>query len=127
MKPDGMIVEPEYLAHARGEVARSGAGAALNTLAESEPAMAAFVHESLAAIAGKLVLTGAPSQVVQGSHEDVLAVLLTCVQALRRGHYEIWKDSMVGTRMAQIDEAFQPKPRRKRKKAEGGAAEPESA
>lgn len=126
MKPDSMIVEPDYLVHARQEVAHSGVGESLNVIGLLEPAMASFIHESLAAIAGKLVLTGAPTQVVQGLYEDMLTVVLTCVQAIRRGHYEIWKDSMVGTRMATLDTALQPKPRRKRKKPEAGTAESES-
>ena len=66
MKPDSMIVETDYLVDARQEVAHSGVGEALNAVGELEPAMAAFIHESLATIAGKLVLTGAPTQVVQG-------------------------------------------------------------
>jgi hypothetical protein len=127
MKPDSMIVETDYLVDARQEVAHSGVGEALTAVGQSEPAMAAFIHESLATIAGKLALTGAPTQVVQGSHEDMLAVVLTCVQALRRGHYEMWKDSMVGTPMAKLDPALQQKPRRKRKKPEAGDTEPESA
>lgn len=127
MKPDSMLVETDHLVNAREEVYRSGVGDALNTVGQSEPALASFIHESLTTIAGKLVLTGAPTQVVQGSHEDMLAVVLTCVQALRRGHYDLWKDSMVGTRLAEIDPTFQPKSPRKRKKPEAGNAEPESA
>lgn len=49
----------------------------------------------------------------------MLALVLTCVQALRRGHYELWKDSMVGTRLAQLDETFQAPPKRRRKRAQG--------
>lgn len=127
MKPDSMLVETDYLVGARQQVANSGVVESLNSIGESEPAMATFIHESLAAIAGKLVLTGAPTQVVQGSHEDMLTVILTCVQALRRGHYEMWKDSMVGTCMAKLDPVFQAKPRRKRKKPDAGSTESESA
>jgi hypothetical protein len=117
MKPDGMIVEPEYLVQARQGVAQDGADQALATVSETEPAMASFIYESLAAVAGKLALTGAPTPIVQGVHEDVLAVVLTCIGAIRRGHYELWKDSLKGTRLEELAPEPQPKPRRKRKKA----------
>ena len=53
----------------------------------------------------------------------MLALVLTCVQALRRGHFELWKDTMTGTRLAQLDPAVQAKPRRRRKKPDAGADE----
>jgi hypothetical protein len=126
MKPDSMLVEPVYLIQARQGVAQDGLEQALAAVAETEPVLASFIHENLAAVAGKLALTGAPTSVVQGSHEDVLAVVLTCIRALRRAHYELWKDSMTGTRLAQLYPDLQPKPRRRRKKSAEGSAEPEA-
>jgi hypothetical protein len=122
MKPDAMLVEAKYLIGARQEVARSGASEALAAVGQSEPALASYIHECLAAIAGKLAIIGAPTPVIQGSYEEVLAVVLTCVQALRRGHYELWKDSMTGSRLAQLDPDLGTKPRRRRKKPEQGDA-----
>jgi hypothetical protein len=119
MKPDGMLVEPQHIVSAREGIAAKGGSETLNEVAETEPALASFVFESLAAIAGKLAISGAPTPLVQGSHEDMLVLVLTCVQALRRGHYELWKDSMVGTRLAQLDETFQAPPKRRRKKGHG--------
>jgi hypothetical protein len=123
-----MLVEPEHIAGARQEVAARGSGEYLNEVASTEPALASFIYESLAVVAGKLTLAGAPTEVVQGSHEEVLAVVLTCVQALRRGHYELWKDTATGTRLAQLDPALQPTPRRRRPKGgEGNPAQEETA
>ena len=122
MKPDGMLVEPQHIVSARQDVAAKGGPETLSEIAGTEPVLASFVFESLAAIAGKLALSGAPTPLVQGSHEDMLALVLTCVQALRRGHYELWRDSMAGTRLAQLDEIFQAPPKRCRKKGQG--AEP---
>jgi hypothetical protein len=116
MKPDSMIVEPEYLLHARQDVAHNGAREALAAVAQLEPALASYIHESLATIAGKLALAGAPTEVVQGSNQDMLAMVLTCVQAQRRAHYELWKDTMTGTRLAQLDDEFRKPARRPRKK-----------
>jgi hypothetical protein len=116
MKPDGMLVEPRYIVLARQDVAAKGSGQTLTEYGQAEPALASFVHESLAAVAGKLALAGAPTELVQGTHEEVLAVVLTSLQALRRGHYELWKDTVTGTRLAQLDPSLVPAPRRRRKK-----------
>jgi hypothetical protein len=125
MKPDSMLVEPEHIISARQDVSTKGGGEVLNEIASTEPALASFIYEGLATVAGKLCLSGAPTPLVQGSHEDVLSIVLTCVQALRRGHFELWKDTMAGTRLAQLDPSIQSKPRRRRKKPEGESPAPE--
>src|SRR5262245_33736186 len=119
MKPGSMLVGPEHIIGARQEVAAKGSSQALSEFAQTEPALASFIYEGLAVVAGKLSLSGAPTELVQGSHEDVLAVVLTCVQAMRRGHYALWKDTVTGTRLAQ------PKPRRRRKKDQTNGTEQE--
>jgi hypothetical protein len=116
MKPDAMLINPEFIIKARQEVADQGTGKSLEGFARLEPALAAYIYETTAGIAGKLALAGAPTELVQGSHEDMLAVILTCVQALRRGHYELWKDTVIGSRLAHLDPSLQAAPRRRRKK-----------
>jgi hypothetical protein len=118
-----MLVEPQHLIHAREDVIAKGNDEALAALNQSEPALASFLFEGLVAVAGKLSLSGAPTPLVQGAHEDLLALTLTCVQALRRGHYDLWKDSMTGTRLAQLDLDRPAKPRRRRKRSDEGNAE----
>jgi hypothetical protein len=122
MKPDGMLVEPAHIFNARQDIATKGSAAALAEFGQAEPALASFIYETLATVAGKLSLSGAPTELVQGSHEDMLALVLTCVQALRRGHYDLWKDTVTGTRLAQLDDSFGAPRKRRRKK--GGEAEP---
>jgi hypothetical protein len=122
-----MLVEPQHIVSARQEVVAKGSGQALNEFAQTEPALASFIYEGLAVVAGKLSLSGAPTELVQGSHEDVLAVVLTCVQAMRRGHYALWKDTVTGTRLAQLDPSFQPKPRRRKKDQTNGTEQEEVA
>ena len=116
MKPDSMLVEPEHIVSARREVASIGSGPSLNQFAHQEPALASFLSENLASFAGRLSLSGAPTELVQGSHEEVLTLVLTCVQSMRRGHYALWKDTMSGSRLAQLEPSleFKPRPRRKR-------------
>ncbi len=123
MKPDSMLVEPEYIVGARQDVAARGGDEVLNEIAQNEPALASFIYEGLSAVAGKLSLSGAPTPLVQGSHEGALVIILTCVQAIRRGHFELWSDTIVGSRLAHLDPYFRLKPNRRRKKPEGGSPE----
>jgi hypothetical protein len=118
MKPDGMLVEPAYIQNAHHDVTSKGGADVFAEFSQAEPALACFIQESLAVIAGKLALAGAPTEVVQGQNADVLSLLLTCVEAQRRGHYELWKDTMTGTRLAQLDKTFKPRPARRRKKSQ---------
>jgi hypothetical protein len=116
MKPDAMLVEPHHIISARQHIASKGNADALTEVGQVEPALASFISESLVTVAGKLALSGAPTEVVLGSHEEFLLLVLTCIQAVRRGHYELWKESMTGTRLAQLDKEFQAPPKRRRKK-----------
>jgi uncharacterized protein YfaA (DUF2138 family) len=111
MKNDAMLVEPQMIACVRNSLAEQGAQAALQALAKSEPALAMFVAESLAATAGRLALSGAPTGVVQGVHEDVLETVLTSVESIKRAHFELWKDTELGARLKALAAA----PERKHK------------
>jgi hypothetical protein len=121
MKPDGMLIEPDYIVQARQAIAATGSPQVLEEIGDTEPALAAYVAECLACVCGKLALSGAPTPLVQAIYEETLALVLTCVQAQRRGHFELWKDTMTGTRLAQLDESLQPpaKPRRKKRRGAG--------
>jgi hypothetical protein len=117
MKPDSMIVEPEYISSAGQQVVSEGAEKALNGLSEAEPALAAYVCHSLAAVAGKLALSGAPTPIIQGAHEEVLTLVLVSLQAMRRGHYELWKDTFEGPSAALPEQPLPaPKQRQRRRR-----------
>jgi hypothetical protein len=122
MKPDSMIVEPGHIANAGQQVVEEGAEQSLARLAEAEPALASYLRHCLTAVAGKLALSGAPTEVVQGNHEEVLTAILVCLAALRQGHYDLWKDALDGTPLARLEEAPPPptKPRRKKRGGEAG-------
>jgi hypothetical protein len=125
MKPDGMLVEPRFIVEARKGIAAKGCDDVLAQFSRTEPILASFICESLATISGKLALSGAPTPVVQGSHDDVLEVVMTCIHALRRGHYKLWKDSITGSRLAQLDPSLQKKPKRFQKKNEAPTGGPD--
>jgi hypothetical protein len=124
MKPDSMLVELEHLVRAGQDIATKGTAEALDALGKSEPALASFLSDRLSAVAGNIALCGAPTPVVQGVHEECLMLVLTCVQALRHGHYALWKDSLPAGLLARLDPSPAPKPGRRRKEPGEGGGEP---
>ena len=54
MKPDAMLINPELIVKARQEVADQGTGKSLEGFAQLEPALATYIYESTAGIAGKM-------------------------------------------------------------------------
>jgi hypothetical protein len=113
-RPDSMLIEPGHIVSARQQVGERGNPEALQELATREPALAAYISESMASLAGKLALSGAPTPVVQGLYNEALAVLLSSVEAQRRGHYDLWKGTIVGTRIEELARAKKPRKRRRR-------------
>ena len=120
MKPDSMLIEPGHIVEARQDLGERGFAAALSDLSNREPALAAYISESMASLAGKLALSGAPTPVVQGLYNEALAVLLSSVEAQRRGHYDLWKGTIVGTRIEELTRARKPRKRRRRGEEGGG-------
>jgi hypothetical protein len=98
MKPDSMIVDPEHIVKALQKVAPHPQRS-LARFQQQEPALAAFIGDQLSALAGRLALAGAPTDVVQTAHAEALRVVLGSVEALRRGHYDLWKDTTFGQRL----------------------------
>jgi len=84
-----MLVEPEMIAATKAVIAEYGLYPMLEQLAEREPALGQFVSETAMIIAGKMALSGAPTEIAQGVHEDMVALVMTCLGAVRRGTYEV--------------------------------------
>src|SRR4051794_8392069 len=118
-RPDGMLIEPGHIVAARQDVGEDGSPGSLEELATREPALAAYISEGMASLAGKLALSGAPTPVVQGLYSEALSLLLSSVEAQRRGHYDLWKGTIVGTKLEALfgekKPAARPRKRRKRK------------
>lgn len=117
-RPDSMLIDPDHIVAARRGIGDGGNPEALDDLATREPALAAYISESMASLAGKLALSGAPTPVVQGLYNEALAVLLSSVEAQRRAHYDLWKGTIVGTRLEELAPGKKPKQRRRRKGGE---------
>jgi hypothetical protein len=114
-RPDSMLIEPGHIVAARQDVGEDGQPGSLEDLATREPALAAYISEGMASLAGKLALSGAPTPIVQGLYGEALTLLLSSVEAQRRGHYDLWKGTVVGTRLENlVGEKPPAKPRKKR-------------
>ena len=118
MKPDSMLIEMNHIITARQQIGERGYPESLTDLAEREPALAAYISESMASVAGKLALSGAPTAVVQGLYNECLAVLLSSVEAQRQGHYDLWKGTIVGPNPDERTAPPAKKPRKPRKRKE---------
>ena len=77
---------------------------ALECLEEREPILAGFIERTLTTMAGKLSLSGAPTEIVQSCHEHVLGVALISLEASRIAHYELWKDAADGEHLEKIND-----------------------
>lgn len=108
--PDSMLVHHAHIVEARTKIAEGGHQAALEGLLEREPALAAYLSQAMATIAGKMVLAGAPTEVVQGVHSDVMLLMLSSLEASRAAQYELWKDSILGTRLEVLEKPPEPEP-----------------
>ena len=84
------------------EVRRQGVTAALEHLERIEPHLAEYVMETLSVIHQKLLALGAPARKTQLVYRHVQLLVLVCLQSLRRGHHELWRQQM-GEGLKQLD------------------------
>lgn len=103
LKPDTMLIESQMIVDAMRHVGELGIQKALEGFEAREQELSTFITQNATVLVGKLALAGASPQVVQGVHEDVVTIILTCLGAIKRGYDELWKDTMIGTRLAAID------------------------
>lgn len=100
---DSMIVDADILAQARSAISADESNA-LKRLADREPVLASFLLEKMLVIAGRLSLSGAPSEVVNEVDDCIRYLLMTGIEATRIGHYELWKDAAEGEHLRKIIE-----------------------
>ena len=123
-KPDSMLVMGKHLLDARKGVAELGVLPALDALGEREPALAGYIGEGLASMAGKLSLSGAPTDLVRAVHSETLLLILSSLEAQRVAGYELWHGTTFGTLLEDLAKPEPPppapKPARPRRKKKDG-------
>jgi hypothetical protein len=99
-KHDGTLVSAKVLRRTTRRLGRCikehGLHQAHKDLFHFEPALARFIAHGCETVAGRLALSGAPTELVQAVYGDVLSMSLKAVQAMRRGQFEYWNADMSG-------------------------------
>jgi hypothetical protein len=87
---------------AQMELERRGAAACLQHLEQAEPELANFVLETLSLIYTQLSNLGGSPQKTKRAFRSVQTLLLVSIEALRRGHLELWEKQM-GAALGELD------------------------
>lgn len=107
MTPDSMLTTHAMIHDASTQFNEAGWNAWIQRLTELEPELANFVDTRATSIAGRLALSGAPNAVTEGVFEDVMSCVLVAISALREGHFQLWKDTEIGSRLLEIESSSQ--------------------
>jgi hypothetical protein len=75
------------------ELKRQGSTQALEHLEQVEPDLACYVMESLTDLHHILLAFGASAKRSKRLYRQVELLVLVCITALRKGHYELWRQT----------------------------------
>lgn len=90
------------------EIRRVGRYRALEELEHFEPDLAAYLMESLGHINAKLLRLAGPVKPTHRLYARIEMLCLACITALRKGHYELWRQSQDGKHVEQLDPEREP-------------------
>src|SRR4051794_11216998 len=82
---------------------RQGAAAAMKELEAVEPDLAEYVFEAFSTTYQNLLALGGTHQKTRRAYRQVETLTLVCIQTLRQGHYELWRQSEVGQQLDPAD------------------------
>ena len=100
---DKLIPGRTELEAAHERAAQAGPSGALQQMFDVEPSLALYIDSTLGLIFDRLRHAKCPTNVVQSVENDVILLLATVFTTMRDAHYQLWRDTMMGTRLAQID------------------------
>ena len=102
MRDDTLVSESAMKATA-DRLARHGADELVKNLMESESQeLGPFIRQYSDAVAGRLVLSGAPRQLVMEVHRELLVACTMVYLAVRQGSYEIWEGTALDGRLRAL-------------------------
>ena len=84
---------------------RQGPHQLLHNLEQVEPDLTNFLLETLTDIHQAILKLGGPARASQQVYMDVQRLSLVSITALRRGHYELWRNTDAG---AQLEDDAKP-------------------
>ena len=92
------------------EFERRGVTATLQNLEGVEPDLSEFVLERMTDIHHEILALGGPPKASRRAYRRVQTLVLVTIAALRRSHFELWRQDATGTRLDQIDPSLEPPP-----------------
>jgi hypothetical protein len=102
MATDGTVTSLQ-IAGAEGIVGGLRPHLALRRLTEIEPSLGAYVDRRCREVLALLEAVNAPPQLCASVSMRILSTTLSCIEAVRRAHYDLWAASEVGQKMATFD------------------------
>jgi hypothetical protein len=102
MSTEGIVSE-EMVDFANAEVRALGRKAAMRRLRQVEPDLFCRIVGGIRDAMVALDDTGVESEVREAVANEVARTALTCVYALRVAHYALWRDTVAGSLLLQID------------------------
>ena len=106
--PSDQAVTAKIILQTLAEYERRGATHAMQTLEDVEPDLTEHTLEALTSIHQEILNLGGPPKKSQRVYRRVQALVLVAVAALRRGHYETWRQANSDTRLNQLDPSLAP-------------------
>lgn len=89
---DASVVSQDTLRAIAAEVTAEAADTnVIQSIAKREPLLAAYIAEKMLVVSGKLALSGAPPEIVQGCYEELANLVTTSVRAVWAGSDELWR------------------------------------
>jgi hypothetical protein len=110
--PSDQAVTAKIVLQTLAEYERRGATHAMQTLEAVEPELTDHVLNQLTNIHQEILNLGGPPKKSQRAYRSVQALVLVALAALRRGHYETWRQANGETRLNQLDPSLAPDARR---------------
>ena len=92
------------------EFQRRGSTDAMRTLEAVEPDLTEYFLEALTSIHQEILALGGAPKKSQRAYRSVQTLVLVSIAALRRGHYETWRQANSGTRLDQLDPSLAQSP-----------------
>ena len=86
---DGLVTELNVL-NCRQHIEQQSLEEADEALRGLEPDLARYVRDGIHIIVGRLSLSGAPGNVVEGVHTDVYQLVLVAIESFRSAQREYW-------------------------------------
>jgi hypothetical protein len=100
------LVSARAVLRALAGLRRQGSTRVMRQLEQAEPDLAEHLLEGLSLLHQKLSALGGPPRATRQLLQEIEALVLVCIEALRQAHYELWRKDAAGTPLEQLDSSL---------------------